>query len=81
MLEYAGNLTVEPAGVTPADTARLREASFSDEAILAIASTTDRYAMINRIMKSLGCNPPRAMDREAERLGVPNMQAEQQSTG
>lgn len=54
MLDYAAKLTVTPTAITEADVQRLREAGFSDRAILDIAQITAYYAYVNRIADGLG---------------------------
>ena len=54
MLDYAVKLTEHPAGMTALDLERLREAGFTDEAILHIAEITAYYAFANRIADGLG---------------------------
>jgi alkylhydroperoxidase family enzyme len=70
MLDYAKKLTLNPSSVIDADVQRLRDTGFDDEAIGAIAVITALYAFMNRVTDGLGCELPRGMDREAERLGL-----------
>ena len=71
MLEYAEKLTLYPGDMERSDVERLQQTGFDDEAIGAIAIVASRYAFINRVTEGLGCQLPRGMDAEAERLGVP----------
>jgi len=54
MLEYAAKLTQEPSNMVEADVIALREAGFSDEAILEINQVTSYYAFVNRLADGLG---------------------------
>ena len=54
MLEYASKLTQEPWNMTEQDVIALREAGFSDEAILDINQVTGYYAFVNRLADGLG---------------------------
>ncbi len=54
MLRYAIKLTRTPAAIEEADVHALREAGFSDAAILDIAQVTAYYAFVNRIADGLG---------------------------
>ncbi len=54
MLEYAAKLTLEPWNMKEADIILLREAGFSDEAILDINQVTGYYAFVNRLADGLG---------------------------
>lgn len=54
MLEYASKLTQEPWSMTEQDVIALREADFSDEAILDINQVTGYYAFVNRLADGLG---------------------------
>lgn len=54
MLEYAVKLTLEPWNMKEADVTALREAGFSDSAILDINQTTGYYAYVNRLADGLG---------------------------
>jgi uncharacterized peroxidase-related enzyme len=56
MLDYAAKLTLTPTAVTEADVQGLRDAGFSDRAILDIAQITAYYAYVNRIADGLGVN-------------------------
>ncbi len=53
-LEYARVLTVNPAGLTQADVARLRTAGFEDGEILEINQVTAYFAYANRTVLGLG---------------------------
>jgi alkylhydroperoxidase family enzyme len=70
MLEYAAKLTRVPASVAADDIARLRAVGFDDRAIGDMATITALYAFMNRVTDGLGCQLPRGMDLEAERLGL-----------
>lgn len=54
MLEYAAKLTQEPWNMLEGDVLALREAGFSDEAILDINQVTGYYAFVNRLADGLG---------------------------
>ena len=54
MLTYAVKLTREPWHVVEADVIALREAGFSDAAILDINQVTGYYAFANRLVDGLG---------------------------
>ena len=54
MLNYAEKLTVRPWDMVEADVAHLRQASFSDAAILDINQVTAYYAFVNRLADGLG---------------------------
>ncbi len=54
MLDYTAKLTRAPGDMTEADIARLRDAGFSDRAILDIAQVVAYYAYVNRIADGLG---------------------------
>jgi len=54
MLEYAVKLTREPWSVKEADIIALREAGFSDSAILDMNQTAGYYAFVNRLADGLG---------------------------
>jgi alkylhydroperoxidase family enzyme len=54
MLDYAAKLTREPWTMTEEDVIRLRQAGFSDEAILDINQVTGYYAFVNRLADGLG---------------------------
>ena len=54
MLTYAANLTREPWQMVEADVVALRQAGFSDAAILDINQVTGYYAFANRLVDGLG---------------------------
>ena len=54
MLAYAEKLTVRPWDMVEADVLQLREAGFSDAAILDINQVTGYYAFVNRLADGLG---------------------------
>lgn len=54
MLDYAVKLTLEPAAIKQADIEILRQAEFSDAAILDICQVTGYYAFVNRLADGLG---------------------------
>jgi len=54
MLDYAVKLTLEPATIKQADIEILRQAEFSDAAILDICQVTGYYAFVNRLADGLG---------------------------
>jgi uncharacterized peroxidase-related enzyme len=54
MLTYAVKLTREPWHMVEADVITLRQAGFSDAAILDINQVTSYYAFANRLVDGLG---------------------------
>ncbi len=54
MLDYAVKLTREPWAMVEDDVITLREAGFSDSAILDINQVTGYYAFVNRLADGLG---------------------------
>lgn len=54
MLDYVEKLTLKPWEMVEADVARLRNAGFSDSAILDINQVTGYYAFVNRLADGLG---------------------------
>jgi len=54
MLEYAAKLTLEPWSIIEGDIIALREAGFSDPAILDINQVVGYYAFVNRLADGLG---------------------------
>ena len=54
MLDYAVTLTETPSAVTEADVEALRQAGFSDAAILEINLITSYFNFVNRIAEGLG---------------------------
>lgn len=54
ILEYAAKLTLEPWNIKEADVKALRDAGFSDEAILDINQVTGYFAFVNRLADGLG---------------------------
>ena len=54
MLAYAEKLTKEPWTMVEEDVKALREAGFSDSAILDINQVTGYYAFVNRLADGLG---------------------------
>ena len=54
MLEYVEKLTLRPWEVVEQDVVALRDAGFSDAAILDIAQVTGYYAFVNRLADGLG---------------------------
>ena len=54
MLTYAVKLTREPWHMVEADVVALRQAGFSDSAILDINQVTGYYAFANRLVDGLG---------------------------
>jgi alkylhydroperoxidase family enzyme len=49
MLDYAAQLTTQPARVQPEDLARLRSVGFTDQAILQINLIASWFNYINRV--------------------------------
>jgi len=54
MCEYVEKLTLRPWEMFEADVIALREAGFSDSAILDINQVTGYYAYVNRLADGLG---------------------------
>lgn len=54
MCEYAEKLTLKPWKMIEMDVITLREAGFSDSAILDINQVTGYYAYVNRLADGLG---------------------------
>ena len=54
MCEYVEKLTLKPWEMVEADVIALREAGFSDSAILDINQVTGYYAYVNRLADGLG---------------------------
>ena len=54
MLDYTVKLTLEPTTIKQADIEILRQAEFSDAAILDICQVTAYYAFVNRLADGLG---------------------------
>ncbi len=54
MLDYAEKLTLRPWEMVEGDVLTLREAGFSDAAILDINQVTSYYAYVNRLADGLG---------------------------
>ena len=57
MLDYVAKLTREPWNMEEADVVALRDAGFSDAAILDINQVTGYYAFVNRLADGLGVEP------------------------
>ena len=54
MLEYVEKLTLRPWDMVEGDVIALREAGYSDAAILDINQVTSYYAFVNRLADGLG---------------------------
>lgn len=54
MLEYAAKLTLEPRKMAQSDVQNLKDAGFSDSAILDINQVAAYYAYVNRLADGLG---------------------------
>ena len=54
MLDYSAKLTRSPNEMSQADVDRVREAGFSEAAILDICLVTSYFAFVNRIADGLG---------------------------
>lgn len=54
MLDYTKKLTLTPAEMAEADVVALRDAGFSDKAILEINHVTGFFAWCNRLVDGLG---------------------------
>ena len=57
MLDFAAKLTREPGAMEEADVVSLREAGFSDTAILDIVQVTGLFNYYNRLADGLGIDP------------------------
>jgi alkylhydroperoxidase family enzyme len=66
MLEYAAKLTQEPWNMIERDVQVLREAGFSDEAILDVNQVTSYYAFVNRLADGLGVELEAMWEEERE---------------
>jgi uncharacterized peroxidase-related enzyme len=69
MLEYAAKLTREPWEMLEQDVIALREAGFSDEAILDINQVTGYYAFVNRLADGLGVELESFWNQESRQTG------------
>jgi len=56
LLDYASKLTREPWTVSAADVQQLRNAGWSDSAILDLNLVSSYYAFVNRVADGLGVN-------------------------
>ena len=54
MLDYAVKLTRDPAGMVEADVQALRDAGFSDRAVLDVCQIASYFAYVNRLADGLG---------------------------
>ena len=54
LLRYADRLTLEPAAISAADVAQLRNAGLDDRAIHDACAIVSYYAFVNRIADGLG---------------------------
>lgn len=54
MLDYVAKLTRRPATVGPDDVVALRQAGFTDAAILDICQVAAYFAFVNRLAQGLG---------------------------
>jgi len=54
MLDYTAKLTREPWSMVEGDVEALRDAGFSDEAVLDINQVAGYYAFVNRLADGLG---------------------------
>ena len=54
MLNYAEKLTLRPWDMVKGDVIALRDAGFSDAAVLDINQVTGYYAFVNRLADGLG---------------------------
>ncbi len=54
MLDYSAKLTRSPREMSQADVDRVREAGFSEAAMLDICLVTSYFAFVNRIADGLG---------------------------
>lgn len=60
VVDYAGKLTNDPAGMTASDLTPLRAAGLSDMEILDVTHATAIFAWANRLMQTLGEGVPSA---------------------
>lgn len=67
LLEYARKLTLTPAEMADEDTARLRDAGFTDEQVWEATFTTSIFAMFNRMADAFGLEPPESAVRALHR--------------
>lgn len=58
IVDYAVKLSLDPAGITAADLAPLRQAGFSDVAILDLTHVIGMFNWANQLFLSLGENEP-----------------------
>ncbi len=66
LLDYAVKLTREPWTMREADVHKLRDAGWSDSAILDLNLVTSYYAFVNRLADGLGVKlEPRWADKES----------------
>ncbi len=66
MLAYVEKLTLRPWEMVEADVIALREAGFSEGAILDINQVTGYYAFVNRLADGLGVELEDYWDREQD---------------
>jgi len=76
MLEYAAKLTQEPWNMVERDVLALREAGFSDEAILDVNQVTSYYAFVNRLADGLGVELETFWEKEKGPLDLEDMRIE-----
>lgn len=67
LLDYARKLTLTPAEMSDGDTARLRDAGFTDEQVWEATFTTSIFAMFNRMADAFGLEPPESSVRALQR--------------
>lgn len=65
MLDYAVKLTLTPWAMQPADVDTLRQAGFTDTAILDIVQVTGYFAFVNRLADGLGVELEESWDGPA----------------
>lgn len=58
VIDYSARLTRDPAGMTAADLQPLRDAGFTDAAILDINNAAAVFAWANRLMQTIGETAP-----------------------
>jgi len=65
MLEYAAKLAREPGAMSQEDVVRLRDAGFTERAVLEIALAAAYMSFVNRLAQGLGVEVERHFDQFA----------------
>ncbi len=65
MLEYAAKLAREPGAMSQEDVVRLRDAGFTERAVLEIALAAAYMSFVNRLAQGLGVEVERHFDKFA----------------